>query len=65
MRVRVMAAITPATPRKRLLLRDAEHHHPERPSRSAFCMCGRATSSLTMSLVNRTTGISLRLRERG
>jgi hypothetical protein len=31
MRVRVMAAITPATPRERLLLRDAEHHHPRAP----------------------------------
>src|ERR1039458_7851733 len=28
MRVRVTAAITPAAPRPRLLLRDAEHHHP-------------------------------------
>src|SRR5450631_2664784 len=58
MRVRVIPAIPPTAPRERLLLRDAEHHHPERPSRSAFCMYGRATSSLTTPFANRTTGIS-------
>jgi hypothetical protein len=31
MRVRVIAAITPAAPRERLLLSDAEHHHPRAP----------------------------------
>ena len=42
MRVRVMAAITPAAPRPRLLLRDAEHHHPRPPLPLGLSACAGA-----------------------
>ena len=58
MRVRVTPAIAPTAPRERLLLRDAEHHHPRTPLPLSLLHIRTRDVLLDHVLGNRTTGIS-------